>query len=96
VRRGLAGLSGPEPHEGQDLRGLLALAQVGVAVAEDAGVGILGQEGQDALLPAAPAGDIVPVLMAFDMGFAMLARALTFNPEYMQLDSTRKLPTLAA
>ena len=54
-----AGLAGPEPDEGQNLRGLLALAQVGVAVAEDPRVGILGQEGQDTLLPATPLGDVV-------------------------------------
>jgi hypothetical protein len=59
VGRGLPRLPCPEAHEAQDLLGLLALAQVGIAVAEDARVGILSQEGQHTLLPAAAPGDVV-------------------------------------
>ena len=46
-------------HEVEDLVVLLVLAQVGVGVAEDAGLGVLGQEGQDPLLPAAALGNVV-------------------------------------
>ena len=49
----------PEPDEAEDLVVLLVLAQFAVGVAEDAGVGVLRQEGQDALLPSAPLGDVV-------------------------------------
>ena len=43
----------PEGDEAEDLLGLLALAEVGVGVAEGVALGILGQEGEDAGLPAA-------------------------------------------
>ena len=49
----------PELHEAEDLVVLLVLAQSGVGVAEHVGLGVLGQEGQDPLLPAAALGDVV-------------------------------------
>ena len=59
VGRGLPGLARPEAHEGQDLVGLVALAQVGVAVAQHPRVAVLGQEGQHALLPPTAPRDVV-------------------------------------
>ena len=49
----------PEPDEAEDLVVLLVLAQLAVGIAEDAGLGVLGQEGQHPLLPPAPLGDVV-------------------------------------
>jgi hypothetical protein len=49
----------PELDEAEDLIVLLVLAQLPVGIAEDAGFGVLGQERQHSLLPAAPLGDIV-------------------------------------
>ena len=49
----------PELDEAEDLVVLLVLAQLAVGIAEDAGVGVLGQERQHPLLPPAPLGDIV-------------------------------------
>ena len=45
--------------EAQDLVVLLLLAHLGIGVAEDVGVGVLGQKGQHPLLAAAALGDIV-------------------------------------
>ena len=55
----LAVLALPEVDEAEDLLGLLALADVGVGVAEHLAVGILGQEGEDAGLAATSLGQIV-------------------------------------
>ena len=41
-----AGALLPEVHEAENLVGLVGLAQLGVGIAEDAAVGILGEEGQ--------------------------------------------------
>src|SRR5271157_1804452 len=49
----------PEPDEAEDLIVLLVLAQFAVGVTEDAGLGVLRQEGQDALLSPAPLGYVV-------------------------------------
>ena len=49
----------PEVDEAEDLVVLLVLAQLAVGIAEDAGVGVLGQERQHPLLPPAPLGDVV-------------------------------------
>ena len=49
----------PEPDEAEDLIVLLILAQFTIGVAEDAGLGVLRQEGQDALLSPTPLGDVV-------------------------------------
>ena len=49
----------PERHEAEDLVIPLVLAQLGIGVAEDTGLGVLSQEGQDPLLAPAPLGDIV-------------------------------------
>jgi hypothetical protein len=49
----------PELDEAEDLVGLLGLGQTGVAVAQDPLGGIVGQEDEDALLPAAAAGNVV-------------------------------------
>jgi hypothetical protein len=49
----------PELDEAEDLVILLVLAQLPVGVAEDAGVGVLGQERQHPLLPPTPLGDVV-------------------------------------
>ena len=46
----------PEVDEAEDLFGLLALADVGVGVAEDLAVGVLGEEGENAGLAAAALG----------------------------------------
>ena len=54
-----AGLPRPEADVGRHLVALLALPEVGVAVAEHLRVAILGQEGEHARLPAAPLGDVV-------------------------------------
>ena len=43
----------PEVDEAEDLVGLLALSDVGVGVAEDLAVGVLGEEGEDAGLSSA-------------------------------------------
>ena len=43
----------PEFNEAEDLLGLLALADVGVRIAEYLALGILGKKGQDARLPPA-------------------------------------------
>ena len=59
VPRELAVVLLPELDEAEDLVGLLALAQVGVGVAEGVAVGVLGQEGEDAVLAAAAHGDVV-------------------------------------
>ena len=60
----------PEPGEAEDLVILVALAQFPVGIAEDAGRGILHQEGQDALLPSAPLGDVV----LLDQGIVAMER----------------------
>ena len=57
--RQLAVLALPEVDEAEDLLGLLAFAEIGVGVAEGAAVGVLGEEGEDAGLGAAAAGDVV-------------------------------------
>ena len=49
----------PKLDEAEDLIVLLALAQFTVGVTEDAGLGVLDQEGQDALLPPTPLGYVV-------------------------------------
>ncbi len=49
----------PEPDETEDLIVLLVFAQFAVGVTEDAGLGVLHQEGQDALLSPAPLGYVV-------------------------------------
>jgi hypothetical protein len=51
--RRAAVLARPERNEAEDLVGLLALADVGVRIAEDLAVGILRQESQDARLATA-------------------------------------------
>ena len=55
----LAVLALPEVDEAEDLVGLLALAHIGVGVAEGLAVGVLGEEGEDAGLAAAALGQIV-------------------------------------
>src|SRR6202521_5984386 len=54
--RHAAMLALPECDEAKDLLGLVALADVGVGVAEDLAVGVLGQEGKNAGLAAAALG----------------------------------------
>ena len=54
-----AGALLPEVDEAEDLVVLLVLPQLAVGVAEDARLGVLGQEGQHSLLAAAPLGDVV-------------------------------------
>jgi hypothetical protein len=49
----------PEVDEAEDLVVLLVLAQLAIGVAEDAGLGILGQERQDSLLPPTSLRDVV-------------------------------------
>ena len=49
----------PEVDEAEDLIGLLALAQVGVRVAERVAVGVLREEDEDARLAPAAHGDVV-------------------------------------
>ena len=56
VLRQLAVLALPEGDEAEDLLGLLALADIGIGVAEHLGVGILGKEGEDAGLAATSLG----------------------------------------
>jgi hypothetical protein len=57
--RRLAVLALPEIDEAEDLVGLLALAYIGVGVAEHLGIGILGQKDQDAGLATTSLGQIV-------------------------------------
>ena len=59
VLRRLAVLALPEIDEAEDLVGLLALANIGVGVAEHLGIGILGQKDQDAGLATTSLGQIV-------------------------------------
>src|SRR3984893_10627935 len=59
VLRHAAALALPECDEAKDLLGLVALADVGIGVAEDLAVGVLGQEGENAGLAAAALGQIV-------------------------------------
>ena len=49
----------PEVEEAEHRLGLFALAQVRIGVAERAGIGILGEEDEDARLAAAAFGDVV-------------------------------------
>src|SRR5271170_2777537 len=49
----------PEGDETEDLFGLLALADVGVGIAEGPALGVLCEEGEDTGLAAAAGGDIV-------------------------------------
>ena len=49
----------PERDEAEDLVGLLAFAEIGVGVAEDVAVGVLGEEGENAGLAAAALGEVV-------------------------------------
>jgi len=49
----------PEPDEAEDLIVLLVLAQFAVGITEDAGLGVLHQEGQDAFLSPTSLGDVV-------------------------------------
>src|SRR6266852_3945369 len=56
VARRAAVLAFPERDEAKDLLGLLALADVGVRIAEHLAIGVLGQEGEDARLAAAAHG----------------------------------------
>jgi hypothetical protein len=51
----------PESDEAEDLIGLLALADVGVGVAERPSLGVLSEEGQHAGLAAATRGYVVPL-----------------------------------
>ena len=57
--RVVAGLILPSGGEAQDLVVLVLLADGGVGVAEDARVGVAGEEGEDALLAAAALGEVV-------------------------------------
>src|ERR1700687_621399 len=59
VLRQAAVLTLPEGDESKHLLGLVALADVGVGIAEYLAVGVLGQEGEDAGLAAAALGQIV-------------------------------------
>src|ERR1700730_1480046 len=59
VLRRLAILALPEVDEAENLICLLALANIGVRVAEHLTVGILGQEGEDAGLATTALGQIV-------------------------------------
>ncbi len=52
-------LACPEVDEAEDLVGLLAFAEIGVGVAEDVAVGVLGEEGEDGGLSAAALGEVV-------------------------------------
>ena len=54
--RRLAMLTRPKPDEAEDLLGLFALADIGVRIAEDLAIGILGQEGENARLSATSLG----------------------------------------
>jgi hypothetical protein len=54
----------PEVDEAKHLFALLALADVGIGVAEHLAIGVLGKEGEDAGLAAAALGQIV----GFDQG----------------------------
>ena len=56
VLRRLAVLALPEVDETENLIGLLALANIGVGIAEHLAVGILGQEGENAGLAATSLG----------------------------------------
>ena len=49
----------PEGDEAQDLVGLLALAQIGIGVAEDLAGGVLREKGQHRLTSLAAAGNVV-------------------------------------
>jgi hypothetical protein len=49
----------PELDKPQNLVGLIGLGYTGMGVAEDTVDGIAGQEGQNALLAAAPSGDVM-------------------------------------
>jgi len=49
----------PEGDELEDGVGVLVLAEIGLGIAEDAGVGVVGQESQHAFLLAAAFGDVV-------------------------------------
>src|SRR6266571_7749433 len=49
----------PEGDETEDLLGFLALADVGVGVAEGPSLGVLGEEGQDTGLASRARGDVV-------------------------------------
>ena len=64
VPRRAAILALPEGDEAKDLLGLLALADVGIGVAEHLAIGVLSKEGEDAGLAAAALGEIV----RFDQG----------------------------
>jgi hypothetical protein len=50
----------PEAGEVEGSAVLVFFPQVGVGVAEDVGLGIMDQEGQEALLPPASLGNVVP------------------------------------
>jgi len=56
VLRRFAVLALPEVDEAENLVGLLTLANIGVGIAEDLGIGVLGQEGEDAGLAATSLG----------------------------------------
>ena len=51
----------PELDEAEDLVVLTSLLDPGVGVDEQAGVGVASEEGEDALLPAASLGDVMPL-----------------------------------
>jgi hypothetical protein len=55
----LSGVLLPELDKPQDLVVLVGFAHFGIGRAEDTGVGIPGEEGQEALLPAASLGHVV-------------------------------------
>ena len=59
VLRRIAVLARPEVDEAEDLFGFLALADVGVGIAEHLAVGILGEEREDAGLATASFGQVV-------------------------------------
>jgi len=60
----------PEARKDQNGAFLVFLAQVGVPVAENVGLGVMDQEGQDPLLPSATLGNIV----FFDQGVVAVER----------------------
>ena len=51
----------PEVDEAEDFLAFLALADVGVGIAEDLAVGVLGEEGEHTGLAAAAHGDVMPL-----------------------------------
>src|SRR5580693_1190979 len=73
----------PVGDEAKDLIVLLALAQIGVGVAENPGISVLGQESQDSFLLPAPLGDIV----------LLNQRVLTVEGDRVKVEVERRPPS---